>query len=208
MVVVRVATTVVVRVAVAVVVTVTVAVRVRVAVVVRVAVAVAVVVAVAVAMTHMFKLSFNLEQHQNMIALVLLAVNDETVLIDIVSLARGVFNIEAARQNKHFRDMLEHIKIGGGTPIITVTMLDVYTSRRDAAAARHTWIKKNGMPYLNAKPVLSGQPKRIQCVTTGTVYQSQSEACRVLGINPAIMSQHLRGKGYYETIKGMWFKYV
>ena len=159
-------------------------------------------------MTHKLQLSFSLEQHKTMIALTLVAVNDETVLIDMSSLARGVFNIETARQNKRFHDMLEHIKIGGGTPIITVTILDVFASRREAAAARHAWIKKNGMPYLNVSPVFSRQAKRIQCVTTGDVYQSQSEACRALDINPAIMSQHLRGKGYYETIKGMWFRYV
>lgn len=159
-------------------------------------------------MTHKFQISFGLEQHKTMTALTLVAINDETVLIDMTSLSRGVFNIETARQNKHFHDMIKHIKIGGRAPIITMTLLDVYNSRREAAAARHAWIKKNGMPYLNAKPVLSRQPKRVQCVTTGTVYQSQSEACRAFDINPAIMSQHLREKGYYGMIKGMKFRYV
>jgi hypothetical protein len=43
----------------------------------------------------------------------------------------------------------------------------------------------------------------IQDTTTGIIYASQGQAARELGINPSLISQHLRGK--FPTAKGHSF---
>ncbi|ADD80956.1 gp065 [Rhodococcus phage ReqiPepy6] len=46
----------------------------------------------------------------------------------------------------------------------------------------------------------------IQDVTTGTVYASQGQAARALGVNPARISEHLSGK--IPNVQGHSFKFL
>ena len=41
----------------------------------------------------------------------------------------------------------------------------------------------------------------VQCVETGTIYASQGQAARELGVTAAEVSKHL--KGHYESLKGL-----
>lgn len=151
-----------------------------------------------------FELSFTPEQYKKQLAVCLVSVDGEVILIDITPVSRGIFNMLAAHQNKRFHTMLQELE----NPVIKVRVLVVVDDMKAASAVRHAWMKENGMPYLNANPVLSTNPKRVRCVDTGEVYPTQKAACEAHGINQSIMSQHLRGVGHYPTVGGLVFKYI
>lgn len=66
------------------------------------------------------------------------------------------------------------------------------------------WMKLHGMPALNLTQWVNRR-NPVQCVQTGVVYNSASDAAKALGINQSQLSQHLRRNPGYKTIRGMTF---
>jgi len=48
--------------------------------------------------------------------------------------------------------------------------------------------------------------KPVQCIETGDVFMSQSEACKKMGLTRSNLRNHL--KGVYKTVKGYTFRFV
>ena len=53
-----------------------------------------------------------------------------------------------------------------------------------------------------------GPGKSIKCIDTGRVYDSQRQACENLGITPAALCNHLKGRTGYNTVGGLKFDRV
>ena len=49
---------------------------------------------------------------------------------------------------------------------------------------------------------------RVQCIETGAIYQNAAQACRVMDISSAAMSNHLNKRPHCKTIKGFTFKRI
>ena len=62
---------------------------------------------------------------------------------------------------------------------------------------------KDSVLYFTTYERKQGPPSYVvRCIETGQVFQSQADACRQLGINPARLSRHLNNHPGYESILG------
>lgn len=117
---------------------------------------------------------------------------------------------------QHFKDHKEAY-IAGGVCLATGVVIGAVTI---------LVVKKGGSPNTVAeinnivpKQIIAWKPKQIidvyiealgdpgnvvQDLTTGTVYASQGQAARALGVSPSLMSQHLSGK--VTNLKGHIFR--
>lgn len=78
------------------------------------------------------------------------------------------------------------------------------------------WFLKQGITHFDqsyVKSFLAGhnrpwqKSKRVVCVETKVVYDSMNQACDCMGLHHANLSNHLRGKKGYKTVKGFTFKF-
>jgi len=75
----------------------------------------------------------------------------------------------------------------------------------------HVATLKEAMKRLNtpnsvdadSKP--GGLGKGVVCVETGKEYESQRQACVDLGVTPAALCHHLKGRTGYKTVRGYTF---
>lgn len=48
--------------------------------------------------------------------------------------------------------------------------------------------------------------RSVKCIETGTIYDSQNQACIDLELTPAALSHHLKGRTGYKTVGGYTFE--
>lgn len=109
----------------------------------------------------------------------------------------NALSLRDAMSNPHF-DKTRPVKF---------SIIGFYDTQRDAQNAMGAWMRYNTMPPLN-RTVRFSHYCMVQCDQTGQVYRNQTEAARMLGINQAQLSQHLRRASGYKTVKGLTFSLV
>jgi hypothetical protein len=75
---------------------------------------------------------------------------------------------------------------------------------RTALLANKVTVRDQSVLLIQTFERWTGPPSwMVRCVETGTVFTSQLAACRHMGLNPSIMSKHVRG--LTESIDGYHF---
>lgn len=93
-------------------------------------------------------------------------------------------------------------------------VLSEHATLAEAEQARDAYVIEIA-PYCNLAGIYNPLPDRrgksggrIRDETTMTIYENASTACKMLGIAPSAMSNHLKGAQYYNTVGGRTFTRV
>lgn len=94
---------------------------------------------------------------------------------------------------------------------VTVVFHSVHNNKYEALAQIPNMVRTlNGgrLPIINKESgMLRG--KEVMCMETGVTYTNARQACLMLDINPARMSQHLRKRPGFRTVEGgLTFEFV
>jgi hypothetical protein len=83
-----------------------------------------------------------------------------------------------------------------------------YEESENAAITHILPIRRMFNPHCNAIGVYDGRNARVECLETGIIYNSASEACRTLNLSQSALSNHLNGRVGYKKVRGMTFRKV
>lgn len=88
-------------------------------------------------------------------------------------------------------------------------ILGPYTQEYEARNMMGEWLKNMSYtPPLNLARVIQRNRKVIKCNETNQVFRTQQDACQFFGISTGNMSNHLRHKPGFKTLKGRTFSYA
>ena len=107
----------------------------------------------------------------------------------------------------HFREnkkLYVGIAIGAGVAVVGFAVYSVTREKYVDATAINIGYKNTIEQHIEVHIEALGDPGNIiQDTTTGTVYASQNQAARELGLDPGTLSRHLNGK--QEHVNGHVF---
>ena len=93
----------------------------------------------------------------------------------------------------------------------TVMCMSCYAtsnSYNNADDAVRQWNRRYTPSSVDTNSKRGGLGKSIKCIDTGRVYDSQRQACEDLGITPAALCNHLKGRTGYNTVGGLKFERI
>lgn len=113
-----------------------------------------------------------------------------------------LFMMREARTNSEWARITDN----GNVPVmITIIAMCSEQSEANRAAMEHL-SSLPSWPYCNANGYnLERATRQLRC-SNGTIFQSQEDAAKVLGVSQSAISQHLRGK--LKTVKGVTLAYL
>lgn len=116
-------------------------------------------------------------------------------------LLREVFQSPDARHNSAWREYIAK------QPKVKIEIKGVFTHRYEAYndMAR---ISRENEPYCNVFGKLDKSSGSIRCVNDGNEFLNQSKAAEFYGITRGAMSNHIKRRKGYATIRGLTFERV
>jgi hypothetical protein len=110
----------------------------------------------------------------------------------------------------HLREHKEaYIAAGAGVAVGAVTVLVLRDSSALVSVKEILNVKYKSPTSVIAQliiPALGDPGNVVQAIETGTIYASQNQVARDLGVDPARISEHLSGK--LENVKGIHLKII
>jgi hypothetical protein len=127
---------------------------------------------------------------------------DECIFIGVCRLVH-LFNFPDARRNTEWPKRVTQ------RTVITVIIRASGTAPECYNERGRLFSTMQPRPICNAQGFdTHGTTTRVICNETGQTFETQTDACATLGINPGRLSQHLNGRPGARTVNGYTFRRV
>ena len=126
--------------------------------------------------------------------------SNRNVLYAGTSRLTDAYNLSELRALRQWRDATP------ASATLDINVMSVHDDAKEAETFLVTLVAIHNPPFNAYPPAPSAT--RVECVTTGEIFDNPSQAARMYGASNSQMYMHINGKPGYRTVKGKIFRRI